>query len=320
MTPPLPIDAFARLCAGDIGALARSITLIENEAAGFENVMRAVHLAGKSANVIGFTGPPGAGKSSLISAVIRELRGRGKTVAIVAVDPSSPITGGAILGDRIRMVEHVSDTGVFARSLGSRGHLGGVSRTTRRIVELMRCTPFDVIIVETVGTGQSEVEITTIADVKLVVNAPGLGDDIQAIKAGILEIADIMVVNKSDLPAAKSTVRHLEMMLALRTTNRDVPVLATSALDGTGVAGLVDTIQSALETRQAAPAADRTADVRQIIADQVAHEVRKRLRVCGNVEIDAICQAFIAGDIGFSSVTDAALRAIGPRHDNEASA
>ena len=311
MTAPFAIEAFDRARAGDIGALARSITLIENETEGFEHIMRAVHLAAKSANVIGFTGPPGAGKSSLISAVIRELRGRGRTVAIVAVDPSSPITGGAILGDRIRMVEHVSDAGVFARSLGSRGHLGGVSRTTRRIVELMRCTPFDVVIVETVGTGQSEVEITTIADVKLVVNAPGLGDDIQAIKAGILEIADIMIVNKSDLPAAASTVRHLQMMLALRSTNRDVPVLATSALQATGIGELVDALQAALEARATA-ADDRTAKVRQTIADQVAHEIRTRLRSCENAEIDAICEAFITGEIGFSGVTDAVLRALAP--------
>jgi LAO/AO transport system kinase len=320
MKPPLAADAFDRLCAGDIAALARAITSIESEADGSETILRAVHLAAKSANVVGFTGPPGAGKSSLISAVIRELRGRGKTVAIVAVDPSSPITGGAILGDRIRMVEHVSDPGVFARSLGSRGHLGGVSRTTRRIVELLRCVPFDVVIVETVGTGQSEVEITTIADVKLMVNAPGLGDDIQAIKAGILEIADIMVVNKSDLPGASRTVRHLQMMLALRATNRDVPVLATSALQSTGIAELVDTLQSTLQARQVAPAADRTADVRQIIADQVAHEVRKRLRTSRSSEIDAICKAFIAGEIGFSGVTDAVLSVIGPHHNNKATA
>ncbi len=310
MTAPLAIDAFERIRAGDIGALARSITLIENEADGFEAIMRAVHRATKAMNVIGFTGPPGAGKSSLISSVIRELRQRGKTVAIVAVDPSSPITGGAILGDRIRMVEHVSDTGVFARSLGSRGHLGGVSRTTRRIVELLRCAPFDVIIVETVGTGQSEVEITTIADVKLVVNAPGLGDDIQAIKAGILEIADIMVVNKSDLPAATSTVRHLQMMLALRATNRDVPVLATSALQHSGIVELVDTIAGSLEARRDDPAIDRVADVRQIIADQVAHEVRKRLRTVESADVDALCRAFIAGEIGFAGVTDAALLAL----------
>lgn len=312
MTAATASELFARLRAGEIGALARAISVIENEGAGCEALLRAVHATPKAVNVLGFTGPPGAGKSSLISAVIREFRARGRTVAVVAVDPSSPISGGAILGDRIRMVEHVADAGVFARSLGSRGHLGGVSRTTRRIVELLRCTGFDLVIVETVGTGQSEVEITTIADVKLVVNAPGLGDDVQAMKAGILEIADIMVVNKSDLPSATSTARHLQMMLGLRASRQDVPVLQVSALSGAGVGALADAIAAELERRRSCPPADRQAGIRQALADQVAHEVRRRLRDSRASEIEALCTAFVAGELGFAGVTDAALRVLAP--------
>jgi len=312
MTALPPAELLERMRAGEIGALARIISIVENERPGFEPLLRGLYALPARSNAIGFTGPPGAGKSTLINAVIRCLRQRGKTVGIIAVDPSSPITGGAILGDRIRMGEHVKDDGVFARSLGSRGHLGGVSRATRRIVDLLRRSCLDVVIVETVGTGQSEVEIAKIADVKLVVNAPGLGDDIQAIKAGILEIADIMVVNKSDLPAAASTKRHLEMMLMLRTANRDVPVLATSPLRNEGIEALVDASESLLASRIPLDSASNRADIRSMIAEHVANAARRRLGLDGDpalaAQIDALCDAFAAGELGMNEITARALR------------
>ena len=168
------------------------------------------------ATVIGFTGPPGAGKSTLIDAYIAALRTRGHSVAVAAVDPSSPISGGAVLGDRMRMRRHAEDSGVFIRSVASHGHLGGLSESIHRIVDAMDAAGRDFIIIETVGTGQSEVEVVEIADMCVVVNAPNMGDEVQAMKAGILEIADVLVVNKADLPLAQRTTKQLTNMLELR--------------------------------------------------------------------------------------------------------
>jgi LAO/AO transport system kinase len=188
-------DWIEHLLAGDRAALARAITAVENETAEAPLVLKAIRPALGRASVVGFTGAPGAGKSTLVSAYVAELRRRNLGVGVVAVDPSSPITGGALLGDRIRMTAHATDPGVFIRSLASRGHLGGLSRTASRVIDVMDAAGKDVVLVETVGAGQSEVEIADVADVRVVVLAPGLGDEIQAIKAGILEIADILVVN-----------------------------------------------------------------------------------------------------------------------------
>jgi LAO/AO transport system ATPase len=195
--------------------------------------------------VVGITGAPGAGKSTLINALLGELLRRGKRIGVVAVDPSSPLTGGAVLGDRVRMGEHGAHEHVFIRSIASRGHLGGVSRTTGRIVDVLDAAGFDTVIVETVGAGQSEVEIIGIADTRVVVCPPGLGDDVQAIKAGILEIADLLVVNKADLPAAETTARELKEMLRLRPASRaDVAVLKTVATQGDGIAELADRVEA----------------------------------------------------------------------------
>ncbi len=227
------------LLAGDPAALARAISIVDNEQAVAKDILSAIQPHLGKALVVGFTGPPGAGKSTLVNCFINEMRNQDKTIGVVAVDPSSPITGGAVLGDRIRMSEHTADPAVFIRSLASRGHLGGLSVSAAHVVDLMDAAGRDVVILETVGIGQSEVEIAEIADVKIVVLAPGLGDDIQAIKAGILEIADILVVNKSDLPLAKQTARQLNDMLTLRApSDRQVPVIETSALDGAGIVEL----------------------------------------------------------------------------------
>ena len=233
-----------RLLSGQTAALARAITIVEGEGPAASRLLKAIHPHLGRAVVVGFTGPPGAGKSTLVNAFIAEMRGRGKTVAVAAVDPSSPITGGAVLGDRIRMAEHTMDKGVYIRSLASRGHLGGLSASAARVADLMDAAGFDIVVLETVGAGQSEVEMAEMADVRIVVSAPGLGDDVQAIKAGILEIADILVVNKSDLPLARRTTRQLKAMLALRIpTDWKVPVLSTNAVDRTGLPELADAIE-----------------------------------------------------------------------------
>ena len=235
-----------RLIGGEVAALARAISVVERDAPSAINILRAIRPHLGQAVVVGFTGPPGAGKSTLVNAVVAELRKRGKTVGVVAVDPSSPITGGAVLGDRIRMAEHTEDAGVFIRSLASRGALGGLSASAAQVADLMDAAGRDVVILETVGAGQSEVEMARIADVRIVIAAPGLGDDIQAIKAGILEIADILVVNKSDQPLAAQTKRQLEAMLTLRAaTEHKVPVLSTDAIARVGIAELADAVDLA---------------------------------------------------------------------------
>lgn len=230
-----------QVLAGDRRAVGRAITALENgDAAAYELRSALARHVGR-AHVIGVTGPPGGGKSTLVAALIKALRARDRTVAVVAVDPSSPLTGGAVLGDRIRMGEHQADEGVFIRSLASRGHLGGLSRAAADAVDVFDAAGYDIVLVETVGAGQSEVEVTRLADTRLVVCPPGLGDDVQAIKAGVLEIADAFVVSKSDLPDAHKTEGELLAMLALRRGPAEAPpVLKTTALSGQGMRELVE--------------------------------------------------------------------------------
>lgn len=203
------------LLNGNRRALARTLTIIENEYKNKQEVLAQLYPHTGNAWVIGVTGAPGTGKSSLVNAITKMYREQDKTVAIIAVDPTSPFSGGAILGDRIRMLDLSGDKGVFIRSMATRGSLGGMARATRDMVRVMDAAGFDIVIVETVGAGQSEVDIVRTANTTIVVEAPGLGDDVQAIKAGILEIADILVVNKADRTGANQTVRSLRAMLEL---------------------------------------------------------------------------------------------------------
>ena len=241
-----------RLLSGDRRALARMVTLIENNAPVARQYLAELHLHAGGGHIIGITGAPGAGKSTLVTHMVRELRLRDRKVGVVAVDPSSPFSGGAILGDRIRMMELAGDPNVFIRSMASRGSLGGLSASTRDVVRAMDAAGYDPIIIETVGTGQAEVEVMRAAQTVLVVAAPGMGDEVQAIKAGILEIADIFVISKADKPGADQTVAELAMLLSLDPERRlhdkskpywRIPVLKTSAIKDQGIVELIDTIE-----------------------------------------------------------------------------
>ena len=241
-----------RLLDGDRRALARMVTLIENDMPIARRYLAELHVHGGQAQIVGVTGAPGAGKSTLVTHMVRELRRRERKVGVVAVDPSSPFSGGAILGDRIRMMELAGDPNVFIRSMASRGSLGGLSASTRDVVRAMDAAGYNPIIIETLGTGQAEVEVMRAAQTVLVVTAPGMGDEVQAIKAGILEIADIFVVSKADKPGADQTVAELAMLLSLDPTRRQhdktkpywrIPVLKTAAIKDQGISQLVDAIQ-----------------------------------------------------------------------------
>jgi LAO/AO transport system kinase len=207
-----------RVLSGDVRAAARLMRDLDDRLPPAEETLRALFPSTGRAFVVGLTGSPGAGKSSLTDRLIAHLRRAGKTVGVVAVDPTSPFSGGAILGDRIRMQDHALDPGVFIRSLATRGHLGGLSRSTADLVQVMDAMGRDVVLVETVGVGQDEIEVATLAHTVVVVAVPGMGDDVQAIKAGVLEIADVFAVNKADREGADRTVRDLQMMLELRRT------------------------------------------------------------------------------------------------------
>lgn len=230
---------------GDRGALARLLTICERGGDPAKDVARLCHPLAGSAHTVGITGAPGAGKSTLTDALISHLRSIGQEVAVLAVDPSSPFTGGAILGDRVRMQGHAGDEGVFIRSMASRGQLGGLALATPEAVRVLDAAGLPLVLIETVGVGQVEVEIAGTADTTVVVVNPGWGDAVQANKAGLLEIADIFVVNKADRPGAEATVRDLDQMLEM--THRAEggwrpPVLTTSATGGQGVADLWDAV------------------------------------------------------------------------------
>src|SRR6478609_2398524 len=255
--------------AGDRRALARLLTAVENRTQVAEAALRRLYPTAGQAHLVGITGPPGSGKSTLVAALIAEVRAAGRTVAVIAVDPSSPITGGALLGDRVRMQAYAGDDGVFIRSMASRGHAGGLAATSTVAATVLDAAGFDVVLLETVGTGQSEVEVAAAADTTVVLEAPEMGDEVQAIKAGLLEVADLVVVNKGDRPGAQRTAAQLRAMLVPtvarkdRDPDRPTPkrpeVLITTAMTGDGIPELL----AALDRHRAAGAEGATRDARR---------------------------------------------------------
>jgi LAO/AO transport system kinase len=260
----------ADLATGGRRPLARLLTRIESGDASVRELLPELFAAGKGAHVVGITGPPGSGKSTLVNALIGEWRTRGRRVGVLAVDPSSPYTRGAILGDRIRMMDHAADPDVFMRSMASRGELGGLASTTWIAAAALDAAGYDPVLIETVGAGQSEVEVARVAETTVVVEAPEMGDEVQAIKAGLLEVADVIVVNKGDRPGADRAARQLRAMLSTaggRIERTPPPVLVATATTGDGVPALADAVD-AHRDKAREPLAAR---------DRAAHQVRRAL-------------------------------------------
>jgi len=237
-------DIASKVLKGDARSIARLITLAENSSPEAASVMKDIHPHTGNAHVIGITGVMGSGKSTLICELTREYRKQGLDVGIIAIDPTSPFSGGALLGDRVRMMELATDDGVFIRSMGTRGMLGGLTSAVYDVVEILDAAGKDIVMVETVGVGQAEVDVIKIADTTLVVLVPGLGDAIQTIKAGIMEIADIYVVNKADRSGVEQTLAEVESLVEIACTNKDrkTPILATISKENKGIVELVDEI------------------------------------------------------------------------------
>lgn len=286
-----------RMRAGKRRALAQILTELEQVSTRAPALLRALQPHVGSARVIGFTGPPGAGKSTLVNAVVGELRRKGERVAVIAVDPSSPVSGGAILGDRIRMSAALDDEGVFVRSLATRGYLGGLSPAAVRIIDAFDAAGFDTVLIETVGTGQTEIDVAEVADLRIVVAAPGLGDGIQAMKSGILEIADILVVNKADREGAERTCQELQSALSNRASGSDVPVLRTVATSGVGVEALCGVLLTRCAAMTSAAPERRRARARYLIARAAADLVAHRLKAAEHGRLDALADAVLAGDM-----------------------
>ena len=282
--------------------MARLVSMVEDGSPQLREVMVALTPHAGHAHVVGITGPPGVGKSTTTNALVSQLRAAGRRVGVLAVDPSSPFSGGALLGDRVRMQDHATDPGVFIRSMASRGHLGGLAWTTPQAVRVLDAAGFDVVIVETVGVGQSEVEIAGLADTTVVLMAPGLGDGIQAAKAGILEIGDVYVVNKADRDGAEQVRRELRNAIAMgerRDGSWKQPIVLTVAQSGQGI----DELATELDRHQAwlaetgGLAARRARRAREEIEAIALAGLRERWEnVGGHGDLDALAEAVVAGE------------------------
>lgn len=277
--------------AGQRTAVGKALSLVEGDSDAALRLCRDLRNHTGQATLIGLTGPPGCGKSSLINTIIAQLREQRCTVAVAAVDPSSRISGGAILGDRLRMAQHARDEGVFIRSLSSQGHLGGLTLQIHRSIDVLDAAGFDWIIVETVGTGQNEQEVAEITDAQIVVCTGEQGDDIQALKAGVLEIADVLVVNKADLIPAGLKVQQLETMLALRQSgNRDVAVIATSAITGEGVQTMLAAAKTCANNNLPERSRRRKTRLRTLLAQCAADMVTKKVLNDKSGRVSSLCR------------------------------
>jgi len=277
---------------GDRVALAKGITLAENHPAEATKLLAQMGPPGK-AFVVGVTGPPGTGKSSLVDRLIETYRKSGLKVGVIAVDPSSPITGGALLGDRIRMSDHAGDLDVFIRSMASRGWSGGLSRSTSQVIRLMDAAGYDVILLETVGIGQSDIEVVGVSHAVLVVLMPGLGDDIQVSKAGLMEIGDIYVVNKSDLEGADMMV--VSLLSIFRGTPRSPPVLKVSALSGEGIDKLHDALEKVRASFTSGNDDLRLKSIRGMIIETARGAAMERLAGVSESKADGLARQVLAG-------------------------
>jgi LAO/AO transport system kinase len=291
-------------------ALARLITLVENGSPQLREVMKLIAPGTGQARVIGLTGAPGVGKSTITGALVRAYRAQGLRVGVLAVDPTSPFTGGALLGDRIRMQDHATDGGVFIRSMASRGHLGGLSWAVPQALRILDAAGFDVVMIETVGVGQAEVAIASLADSTLVIVAPGMGDSVQAAKAGILEIADIFVVNKSDRPGAQEAIRDLRTMLAMAHYPDGAwkpPIVATTAATGDGIDDLVDRLDAHAKWLVESGERDRSrlAWARQEISALALAELQQRIGALpGEARLEELAAQVAAGKLDPYSAAD----------------
>jgi LAO/AO transport system kinase len=306
----------AGVLEGDVRAVARAITLVEDGRPEARALLAALYPRAGRALVVGVTGPPGAGKSSLVDRLTARLRQQGRTVGVVAVDPTSPFSGGAILGDRIRMQAHATDPGVFIRSMATRGHLGGLAAATDQVVSVLAAAGKDVVMVETVGVGQDEVEIVGTADASLVVLVPGLGDEVQALKAGIMEIADVFVVNKADRDGVDRVVAEVQSMLSLAPDPHDVPeIVRTVAIQDQGteeVLGAVERFRVRAEGSGALARRRRT-QARRRLEDAVRERLTERVRrdVLTPAETDRAVEVLVARELDPHSAAEAVLARAG---------
>ena len=311
-----PTALFASAVNGDRGSLARLLSLIERGGDDARTIGRLTYPKSGNAYTVGITGAPGAGKSTLTSAVIGNLRSQDVQVAVLAIDPSSPFTGGAILGDRVRMQDHATDTGVFIRSMATRGHLGGLSLATTEAIRLLDAVGCPWILVETVGVGQVEVEIAGKADTTIVVVNPGWGDAVQANKAGLMEIADIFVINKADRKGADETRRDLEQMLDLSDLAHDAwrpPILQTTATSGEGVEELWNTVAQHREHSTTTGLLQRRRsfrlreELREIVERRLEHRARE---ICSGSEWDALQNKVLENQLDPWTAADDMLKGI----------
>ena len=293
--------------AGQRASLARAITAVEENTVDAGRVLQAIYPLVGRALVVGFTGAPGVGKSTLVAACIAEARRRGLKIGVVAIDPSSPLTGGAVLGDRIRMLSIASDNEVYVRSLAARGHLGGLSAAASRVVDVLDAAGKDLIIIETVGVGQSETEVSGLAHLTVLVCAPGMGDEVQMIKAGVLETADVFAVNKADMPEAQGVIRQLQAVAHWVEGTPPPVVVATIATTGSGAAELLDVLEQARAAKALPRAEERLRRLRRTLETMAAQELQRRLARIDAAEIARICESVLAGYQDFPHAVQALL-------------